>query len=367
MTTAAARSSRALYDASLALINDLQDTTGAYPASPTFSAYQGYSWFRDGSFIADGMSAAGARESAERFFSWCSRVITEHRDQIAEIASAREAGADLPDSQMLPTRFRFDGQPGTDDWWDFQLDGYGTWLWALHAHSKRYGAPPPNMADAVALTVDYLTATWDRPCYDWWEEFTEHRHVSTLGCVGAGLEAAVAMEVLDPNRTERATSAAQSIRELINSEGIADGHLTKWLGSTAVDASLLSLIAPIGYIPADSDLAAATLAKVEKDLAVNLGVHRYLGDTFFGGGQWPLLSCFAGLAHYARGDQVAAHRYLDWAASHVTDELFLPEQVSDHLLDPSREQEWIDKWGPVATPLLWAHAMYLRLSAEVNK
>ena len=175
------------------------------------------------------------------------------------------------------------------------------------------------------------------------------------------------MGVLDRARSEVAAVVARSIRDLITREGTVNGHLTKWLGSTEVDASLLSLIAPIGYIPANSDVAAATLARGEADLAVNLGVHRYLGDTFFGGGQWPLLSCFAGLAHHARGDLESAQRYLDWAASHATDELFLPEQVADHLLDPTRQQEWIDKWGPVATPLLWAHAMYLRLDAEVNK
>ena len=150
MTKAAALSPRALCDASLALITDLQDPTGAYPASPTFSAYQGYSWFRDGSFIADGMSAAGGRESAEKFFGWCAQVVTSHRDQIGAIAAARAASADLPDSHMLPTRFHFDGRPGADDWWDFQLDGYGTWLWALNAHRERYGALPANMADAVA-------------------------------------------------------------------------------------------------------------------------------------------------------------------------------------------------------------------------
>ena len=41
---------------------------------------------------------------------------------------------------MLPTRFTFDGQPGSDPWWDFQLDGYGTWLWAVHAHAARHEA-----------------------------------------------------------------------------------------------------------------------------------------------------------------------------------------------------------------------------------
>ena len=366
MTTAAAAGADALADASPALIARLQDPSGAYPASPTFSAYAGYSWFRDGSFIADAMSAAGHHASAERFFEWCADVVTSRRDQIERIVAAHATGSDLDDAHMLPTRFHLDGRQGSDDWWDFQLDGYGTFLWALGAHRGRDGSISERASDAVALTVDYLVATWDRPCFDWWEEHTEHRHVSTLGCVGAGLEAALELGVLDPDRASRAAEVANEVRSVLEREGVVDGHLVKWLGSAEVDASVLALIAPLGYIPADSALAAATLAKVESDLAVDHGVHRYLGDTFYGGGQWPLLSCFAGLAHHARGNDHEARAYRDWAATTVTADGELPEQVPDHLLAPDRRQEWLDRWGPVATPLLWSHAMFVRLHVEVE-
>ena len=50
----------ALAQASFELILELQDASGAYPASPTFSAYAGYSWFRDGAFIADAVEKAKA-------------------------------------------------------------------------------------------------------------------------------------------------------------------------------------------------------------------------------------------------------------------------------------------------------------------
>ena len=39
----------------------------------------------------------------------------------------------------------------------------------------------------------------------------------------------------------------------------------------------------------------------------------------------------------------------------------------DHLLDPAFRQEWIDRWGTVATPLLWSHAMLLRLAVELGE
>jgi GH15 family glucan-1,4-alpha-glucosidase len=351
---------------SVALIASLQHAGGAYPASPTFSAYQGYSWFRDGAFIADGMSAAGAVESASRFFDWCSRMLDQRRDRIAEIVAAEAAGTPLPDDRMLATRFTFDGDEGDDDWWDFQTDGYGTWVWACIAHAERHDLGLDRWADGIRLSADYLLATWSRPCYDWWEEHAAETHVSTLGCVIAGLEAAARSDLLTADAAAAASSAAASARGLIADRGTHDGHVSKWLGSTAVDGSLAAVIAPLGVVEATSPLGLASIRAIETQLSVDGGVHRYLLDTFYGGGQWPLLSCFLGLAHARAGDRDAALHLLTWAAGTETDDGFLPEQVPDHLLAPERRDEWLERWGPVATPLLWSHAMFVRLAVELD-
>lgn len=350
---------------SIRLITGLQTPEGAYPASPTFSAYRGYCWFRDGAFIADAASAAGEAASAERFFDWCARVLEERGDHIRWIVAETEAGRPPSADRMLPARFTFAGGDGADEWWDFQLDGYGTWLWALVAHVERHGADAHRWRDAVALTVDYLVASWERPCYDWWEEHAMHVHVSTLACIGAGLDAVAVL--LDPERTERAAAAVAAIRARIAGEGVLDGHLRKWLGSTAVDGSLAAAVAPLGFVDARSEVGAGTIAVLDAHLNVDGGVHRFLGDTFFGGGQWPLLSCFLGLAHLAAGERAAAEALFDWAASTATADLDLPEQVADHLIAPGMRQEWIERWGPVATPLLWSHAMFLRLGLALGR
>ena len=67
------------------------------------------------------------------------------------------------------------------------------------------------------------------------------------------------------------------------------------------------------------------------------------------------------------GDADKAAAYFDWAVSTATPSLDLPEQVDRHLLAPERRQEWIDKCGEVATPLLWSHAMVLRLAKELDR
>lgn len=351
---------------SVELISTFQHPSGAYPASPTFSAYTGYSWFRDGAFIADGMSSANAIDSASRFFDWCATILIERRAQIDTIEHAEDAGTPLANSQMLATRFTFDGAEGDDDWWDFQTDGYGTWVWAVVAHAQRHGLNLERWREGIELSVRYLLSTWERPCFDWWEEFETERHVSTLGCVIAGLSAAASADVLSVDVAARARAAASAARELIETDGVRHGHLVKWLGSDAVDGSLAALISPLAVVDGASALASATATEIDNDLTVNGGVHRYLGDTFYGGGQWPLLSCMRGLAAAAGGDTERARLQLEWAAGTVTSEGFLPEQVDDDLLDPSRVAEWRERWGSVATPLLWSHAMYVRLAVEIG-
>ncbi len=374
MTTASSRSGAwsmpelsALADSSFETIVSLQDDSGAYPASPTFSAYRGYSWFRDGAFIADGVSAYGSERgisSASSFHDWCAGILLSRQGQISEITAGAAAGRPVPDAAMLPTRFTLDGREGDDEWWDFQLDGYGTWLWALAEHAARHSLDLGRWQRSIELAVDYLLGSWNRPCFDWWEERAEEVHVSTLGCIAGGLSAVI--DTLDPQRALDVRVANHDIRARIRNDGLVDGHLAKWLGSTEVDASLLAVIHPLDVFPAGSSIGAATIAAIDEQLNVDGGVHRYLGDTFYGGGQWPLLSCMLGLALNAAGQRERALGQLRWAASTVTAEGLMPEQVDRHLLAPERKAEWVDRWGGVATPLLWSHAMYVRLAVELG-
>src|SRR5690606_24281809 len=115
---------RDLAHVSAEVISQHQDVGGAYPASPTFSAYQGYAWFRDGSFVAEGMSRYGDVESVDRFHRWAVGVLTSRGEHVAALLARAEAGEELPLTDMLPTRFRLDGSDGQDPWWDFQTDGY---------------------------------------------------------------------------------------------------------------------------------------------------------------------------------------------------------------------------------------------------
>lgn len=350
----------------LDLILRFQDVSGAYPASPTFSAYRGFSWFRDGAFIADAVSAAGEPASAAAFHDWCSRALTGWRPRVDSIVDAVGNGRVVPESQMLPARLRLDGSEEHGDWADFQVDGLGTWLWALDEHTRRHGNDSGRWLPAVEVTVDYLTAVGDSACYDWWEERPPGRHPSTWGCVIAGLSRAAAMSGLDPTRRRLADRTAERMRAEVIADARKRGYVGKSLGSDVVDASAISLVAPLGVLGPDEPLARSTLEEIERQLVVGNGTHRFLGDRYFGGGRWPLLSAMLGLAWLRLGETDRARELWEWSARAEDAEGNIPEQVGDRLLVPSGLDEWNERWGPSASPLLWSSAMVLRLAVELD-
>jgi GH15 family glucan-1,4-alpha-glucosidase len=349
-----------LVESSRVLIARHQAPSGAYPAGPTFRVYR-YSWFRDGAFIADGVSRHGDVEGASAFHEWCAQVLVDRSERVDLLLARSARGEQIDRSDFLPTRYTLDGaDEADDDWWNFQLDGYGTWLWALRSHLQRHDLSPAPYARAVGVAARYLAVFGETPCYDWWEEHPEHVHTATLAAVEAGLRSALALGVLDEATAPLATKAAARVRARVLADARAAGHLTKWAGTEMVDGSLLAAVAPFATV--DGILAAATVRAVEQELVVDHGVYRYRADTFYGGGRWPVLAAFLGLAYVGADRSVDALAQLDWMASCATVDGFLPEQVSDLTLHPDYEDEWVQRWGTVATPLLWSHGMFLTLA-----
>jgi GH15 family glucan-1,4-alpha-glucosidase len=356
----------ALVRRSIEVVAEHQDVGGAYLASPTFPVYR-YSWFRDGAFIADAMSRAGRHDSADRFFAWCARVINDRADTIGSLIERSRCGEPVGRDEHLPTRYTVDGRPSGQEWWDFQLDGYGTWIFMLGRHGERSG----RMADddviaAVGRCVDYLCEFWREPCFDWWEEDVDGVHVPTLVSIEAGLRMAASTGFVGGEQAERSRAAASAIVDRIRADGVVDGHLIKTIGrGDRVDASLIAAFEPFGTFDSAGELATATYDKIVKDLAPD-GVHRYLGDTYFGGGRWVVLAGLVGAFEAATGRTDAARGRLRWMCEQQVDGGLLPEQATDHPLDPNFIDEWVERWGPVATPLLWSHAMYLTLADELD-
>jgi isomaltose glucohydrolase len=345
---------------SVELIAEHQDAGGAYPASPTFRVYR-YCWLRDGAFCADAMSRAGVADSADAFFGWCAGVLTDRAEQITSLIDRAAAGERVTPADHPPTRFTLAGEEVGEDWWDFQLDGYGTWMWALDAHVRRHGQSPARWLPAVELCARYLTAFWDQPCYDWWEEHVDGVHPSTLAAIAAGLRAAVAVGVA-PGVAEPAQRATDAIGDLVLRSGVVDGRLVKTVGAgDTVDASLVACAVPFGIVPPGGPVAEATYRAVVEELGPD-GVHRYRADTYYGGGRWLLLAGLLGWYESVTGRHGEALRRLQWMHQQADAGGQLPEQINDDAFDRSFIASWERRWGTVAKPLLWSHAMYIILA-----
>ena len=354
---------RHLAQRSVQVILDGQDAGGGYIASPTFPTYA-YSWFRDGAFIADAMSRHGQVASADAFHRWAEGVVLARADQVIDLVARHAAGEDPAPEEHLRTRYTLDGQDADGFWENFQLDGYGTWLWALRQHAERHhGGALPVDAQVLELLVPYLSAFWAVPSYDWWEEHLEHTHTSTLACLWAGLDAVAGWEAVATPLRDRAGEVAAAIRQRILTEGVVDGSLVKWIGSTAVDGSLIACLTPFGLLDPDDPVARRTVERVEDELTDG-GVHRFLADTYYGGGQWVLLAAFLAWHHLRAGDRGRADELLAWIADQADDAGHLPEQTAARMRHPSSLPEWQARWGPSADPLLWSHAMLLSALAE---
>jgi len=335
-----------LYDKSKEIILNNQHENGAYIASPMFSQY-GFSWLRDGAFIAFGMTKADEFYSAEKFFRWVEKVINRYETRIVEILEKPDEEISIKD--FLPTRYTLDGYMNQDNWENAQSDGYGIYLWALGELVKKNGFDFDRKA--VKLISDYLTKVWNKPCYDAWEEECNAIHTSTLFAIAAGLKSA---EYLLGENTPW-----QEILNKVEKDFVKDGRFVKSTMNSEVDSNLIWACTPYELYTHDHPVMKKTADKIIKDLYFEGGVKRYSTDTYFGGGSWILLS--ASLANYFNlsGNDSEFVKIKVWIESHANLKFELPEQIPEHLIDIPMYQPWVDRWGEIACPLLWSHANYL--------
>jgi GH15 family glucan-1,4-alpha-glucosidase len=205
-------------------------------------------------------------------------------------------------------RYTLDGERELSEWPKRQIDGWGLFLGTLRRRgSSRWDEPASHVAR-------WLARVWDEPSVDWWEE-RSGLHAATLWCVGNGLQS-----------DEIRRAALDHARDRLDGSLLFVGtpELVGWVEE--------SLVSPGG------------------------GVWRNLDDEYYGGGEWLLLTAMLGLAKRERAEDC-----LRWIEAHARPDGELPEQAQDHLLRPDRYEPWVKKWGEPPSPLLWSHAMYLRL------
>lgn len=368
-----------LFRHSIEVILNNQDKGGAFVASPAFPTYH-YCWLRDGSFIAYAMDRVGKYESADKFYRWVGKTINRYAGKVGILAAQMQAG-ETPDQRgILNTRFTLDGLEENADsqWGNFQVDGYGTWLWGLAEHvrlTKNFSLLD-ELVDPIITTLRYLKLVWQMPNYDCWEEHPEYLHPYSLATTYGGVAAIAELKAAGKLGacTFDASGFAAEVKTFLSDHAILDGRFIKHLwpakdgklispvADSGVDASLLGLTIPYHAFDLNQAAIIETVQFIERDLHFPYGgVYRYKEDVYYGGGEWILLSAWLGWYYALIGKKARAQELLNWIENSAEPNGDLPEQVNKHTLAPGQYQPWVEKWGPVASPLLWSHAMYLIL------
>jgi GH15 family glucan-1,4-alpha-glucosidase len=352
-----------LYQNSLNLIIKNQSQEGAFIACPNFKTYQ-YAWFRDGSFCAYALNRAGYMQNAFLFHQWASQVVLRYKGKIQKCIEAARDGNPPTAESCFHSRFTLDGYEVPGNWGHHQLDGLGTWLWSLNEFQKISHVQdiPKQWMKAASLVKDYLIAMWPFPCSDCWEENETRLHTYTLAAIFCGLQS-----YADLFNDQTINRTSNEIHSFINSNCVNDDGFIKSIGISEVDANLVGLVKPYQLVEWNNPIFQNTLTRIQKDLITPIGLHRYRKDTYYGSGEWVLLTAWLGWVYAHAGEVEKARSIQKWIETQASLEGELAEQVAHGLFDIPSYNFWQKKWGSVASPLLWSHAMYILLVQSLEE
>ncbi|MCG8452741.1 MAG: glycoside hydrolase family 15 protein [Spirochaetales bacterium] len=347
---------------SLSLILNSQNERGAFPSSPSYEPYR-YCWFRDGSFIAYAALISGSSESCKSFLEWGDRTICAQRPLIENLIERQGRGECISQTELLPSRYYSDGTPHIDESPGTQIDGFGNWLWCLGEYALRTGDHRgiTAMEESVQLLRRYIEAFWKEPGADCWEEHPEGIHPSTLASVAGGLK--TVNNILGEKDIQDLVS---QILHFVRKAASKNGWIPKTLGTSEVDASSLMFSGFFDLFSPEELVIRTTAHEVEQQLREGGtgGVRRFLGDEYYGGGEWIFTSALLALHALKEGKIEKAIELRQWIENQFDSQGFLPEQIQGPQINWEKQRHWFKKWGTPMSPNLRSHAMHLILVHE---
>ncbi|HYQ17920.1 MAG TPA: glycoside hydrolase family 15 protein [Polyangiaceae bacterium] len=270
--------------------------SGLFPAAAVVGAMaptSGYQnvWVRDNVYVACAHEARGRLDVAGRIASKLFEFFWKYRQRFQAII----AGTADPDDVMNRPHIRFDGESleelSGQRWSHAQNDALGYALW-LFARLASAGVVPldARAVEVLQLFPSYFAAIryWEDEDSGHWEE-TRRRSASSIGAALAGLEAAQLLtraRFAELKAAGFAARAADQISELAVRGRAALAEILP--GECAqlsprqnrrYDAALLFLLHPLDVVGAPH--RELILADVERFLTSDVGVRRYLGDSYW--------------------------------------------------------------------------------------
>ncbi len=367
-----------LFKRSLLVVRTQIDNDGAIIAANDHDIAQfardtySYMWPRDGALVAYGLTRAGYRDPAQRFFTFCADVITEDGYLLHKYN---------PDKSLASSWHPWirDGKKELP----IQEDETALVVWCLWQNFRKFRNIEfmrPLLPKLLFKASDFLVSYRDEetklplPSYDLWEE-RYGVHLFTVCSVIAGLHGAAnfaqALGEVEKHRIyqEAADEIQQAmLKHLWNDKEKRFCRMaTRTKGGyeldMTVDAAMYAIHAFSG-LPAHDPKVKSTMKAIKDKLWIKTdvgGVARYQDDYYHQVSQDianvpgnPWFICTMWLAGYdiaaARNhdDLREASRVMEWVADHALPSGVLAEQVHPYTNAPLS-----------VSPLTWSHATFI--------
>ena len=239
-----------------------------------------FCWLRDATITLQSLLYSGFQSEATAWRKWLLRAIAGDPSQLQIMYGV--AGERRLDEYRADWLTGYDGNPvriGNAAADQFQLDVYGEVMDALH-QGRRAGlkADDPSWGLQIKL-MEFVEQHWRDPDEGIWEVRGEPRqfvHSKLMAWVAADRAVKAIDEFGLPGPRER----WEALREEIRSEILTRGYdperrtFTQYYGSAELDAALL-MVPLVGFLPADDERVAGTVAAIEESLLVDGFVQRY--------------------------------------------------------------------------------------------
>lgn len=344
-----------LCERSIDVLHALQDAeTGALMAAAEVDPHSqisggyGYSWPRDGAYLATALGAFGYHDRAQQYF----RFLTDTQDQ----------------SGTWWQRYLATGHAGPS-WGRIQIDEPATVIAAAFLHFKRtrdflwLEGIWPTLKNGLRFLEEFHSEgeQLGSPSFDLWEE-RQGIHAYSLAAVSAAFTtgALLAGELMETDLQTKYSElgermATRIIEKFVPENGtIHRSHVIGRWGENywdqTTDVSMLGLILPFRILPKRHPTAQKILESIRSKLwnAPTGGTCRYEKDHYRGGNPWILCTLWLASVELSLENYTEAREAFQWVLTKSTSLGFLPEQVHKETGMPY----WV-------IPLAWSHAMFL--------
>lgn len=356
---------RALAERSIDVLHALQDAgSGALMAAAEVDPHSrmsggyGYSWPRDGAYLAMALGAFNFRERVEHYF----KFLEETQDV----------------SGTWWQRYLATGHAGPS-WGRIQIDEPATVVGAAYMQFRRtqdlfwLEKIWPSLQRCLTFLEGFHGPDHPLglPSHDLWEE-RMGIHAYSLGAVAAafGAGSALAGELSHRDLQARYAEWGTTLSKVVADKFVPSGGqisrcfvINAWdyqkaggYWDGAADVSMLGLITPFGIFRKRDEAAQRILESVRSKLWNEKvgGIMRYERDTYKGGNPWILTTLWLGMVELSLNNHKQARDCFQWVVSKATAQGLLAEQVHRD----TGKANWV-------IPLAWSHAMFLLFVRDV--